>query len=71
MNIVKRIVKNAQGHIDPVIEYYKKNNYGATHMYIKSKHKDPIKTLTNKATLIPADMEALKALGFTFKEVEK
>jgi len=66
---VKRIVRNAQGHVDPVIEYYKKSNYGTTHMYIKSSHKDPISRLTNAKTLTAANMDALKALGFTFKEV--
>ncbi len=65
---IKRIVRNAANSVDSVIEYYKKSNYGATHMYIKSSHKDAISMLTNAKTLTPINMEALKDLGFTFKE---
>jgi len=66
---IRRIIKKAQGHIDPVIEYYKKSNYGTTHMYIKSSHKDAINRLTNAKTLTAVNMKALEDLGFTFKEV--
>lgn len=66
---VKRVVRNAQHRIDPVIEYYKKSNYGTTHMYIKSSHKDAINKLTNAKTLTPVNMKALEELDFTFKEV--
>ena len=66
---VKRIVRNAQSRIDPVIKFYKKSHYGgAPLMYVISSHKDPLNTLTKAKTLTGYHVEALKELGFTFVE---
>ena len=52
-----------------VIEYRTKNVYGRENMYITSDHAKFVKIITGKETFDYNDMEALKALGFTFTRV--
>jgi len=51
------------------ILYKEKSNYGATHFYIVSEHKDVIAQLTKKKTIDKDDAKALVSLGFQFQKV--
>lgn len=55
------------------IKYYKKNVYGNEHLYIASTGQSEVKLavqqLTGTKTLLTGHIEALEALGFTFKQV--
>lgn len=53
-----------------VIEFYRKNVYGAEKFYIKdARMRKAITTLTGRMTINGPDMSALKWLGFSFIEV--
>ena len=55
--------------INPVIEYTMKSNYGNKPLvYVISEHKDALKNLTGTKTLTDYHVDALKKLGFEFKE---
>ncbi len=51
-----------------VIRFYRRNVYGNESMYAVD-HAAEISQLTSRKTLLKNDFEALKGLGFTFKEV--
>lgn len=53
------------------ILYKEKSNYGVTHFYILSEHKDAIAQLTKKKTIDKDDAKALVSLGFQFQQVNK
>ena len=48
------------------IYYKEKTNYGTTHFYIVSEHKDAIQRLTGRKTITSEDADALQQLGFNF-----
>jgi len=51
------------------IEFYKKNVYGLTKIYIKDENTAKnIQTLTKKKTVDERDIEALEALGVVFTQ---
>lgn len=51
-----------------VIRFYRKQNYGNEQFYALD-HADTISALTSRKTMLKTDMDALKELGFTLKEV--
>ena len=51
------------------IEIYEKQNYGQTAIYATGPIAEPIARLTGRKTLTRADIQALQALGFEFKQV--
>jgi hypothetical protein len=54
---------------EKVITYMTKSHYGGTELvYVTSKHKEPLSTLTNSKTLSSRHVEALKDLGFELKK---
>lgn len=53
-----------------VIRFYRDSKYGNDLMYAVDQQ-DAISRLTGRKTLIKSDMDALKDLGFEFKEVLK
>lgn len=54
---------------EKVITYTTKSHYGGPELvYVTSKHKEPLSTLTNSKTLSSRHVEALKELGFEFKK---
>jgi len=56
--------------MNTLIKYYRKNNYGSTHYYIKDQsQQQAIQKISNFKTLSPSIMEGLKDLGFNFQEV--
>lgn len=58
--------KPTQG-IDSTIEFETKSHYGGPELvYVTSKHKEPLQTLTNAKTLSSRHVQALKQLGFEF-----
>jgi len=72
MNIVRRVIRNAQKHVNPVIKFYKKSHYGGDPLtYVISDHAEHLKTLTNAKTLSDRHIKALEELGFTFEEVKR
>lgn len=56
-------------NINPVITYTIKSVYGTPTKYVTSEHAKAIECLTNKKTLLDADMRTLETLGFTFKHI--
>ena len=52
---------------NPIITYTIKNVYGTPTKYVTSEHAKAIERLTNKKTLLDADMRTLETLGFTFE----
>lgn len=53
-----------------LIRYYRQNNYGNEQFYAVDQA-EAIGKLTGRKTLIDRDIEALKELGFEFKEILK
>jgi len=53
--------------MNKTIFYKEKTNYGTTHFYIVSEHKDAIQRLTGRKTITSEDADALQALGFNFQ----
>lgn len=54
------------------IEFYSKEVYGLEKFYVvDEKMSATISKLTGRKTLLTSDFEALKSLGFTFKQVIK
>ena len=53
--------------MDKTIYYKEKTNYGTTHFYIVSEHKDAVQKLTGRKTITSEDADALQALGFVFQ----
>ena len=52
-----------------IITYTTKSHYGGPELvYVTSKHKEPLSTLTNSKTLSSRHVEALKDLGFELKK---
>jgi hypothetical protein len=52
------------------IDYFQKDNYGVTHLYIAdAKIRESVSALTGRKTLSASDMSALRALGFTFNQI--
>lgn len=52
------------------IEYYSKDVYGSSLMYVKDEDQArAITTLTNKKTIGEWDIKAMEKLGFSFTEV--
>lgn len=76
MNNLSESIKNLAGafreaaltpkHFDPTIKVDVKSHYGTDHVYIISDHAEAIAALTGKKTLTERNIEALKALGFSF-----
>lgn len=53
-----------------VIKFYRDRVYGVVKFYVKEPEMaQAISKLTGRKTLTEQDMDALKALGFTFEEV--
>jgi len=52
--------------MDKIIEVEFKEVYGNQLIYVRSEHKEALKTLTGKETINKREAEALKSLGFTF-----
>lgn len=48
------------------IDLEKRNNYGNDAWYVVSHQAEPIKDLTGRKTVTPADVRALENLGFEF-----
>ncbi len=58
--------------MDKIIEYYRKENYGNKHLYIKDANlAHSISLLTGKKTLLPEHILALQQMGYTMVEVPK
>jgi len=53
--------------MNKTIFYKEKTNYGTTHFYVVSEHKDAIKRLTGRPTITSEDAKALQELGFNFQ----
>lgn len=47
-----------------------KTQYGNQRIFVVSEHKEALRKLTGRETVTQSDIEALKALGYTF-EVEQ
>lgn len=57
-----------QASIESEITYITKSHYGGPELvYVTSKHKDALSTLTGAKTLSDRHIKALKDMGFTFK----
>jgi hypothetical protein len=55
--------------INAVIEYRIKSVYGRDNWYVVSEHKNALEALTGTKTLTIYAVDALRALGFEFKQV--
>jgi hypothetical protein len=55
--------------MNKTILYKEKTNYGTTHFYVVSEHKDAIARLTKKKTIDKDDAKMLVSLGFQFQKV--
>lgn len=61
--------------MNTILSVYLKNVYGVMHVYLarnteeQKKQARAIQTLTGRSTLTVSDTQALKQLGFEFKEV--
>lgn len=58
-----------RGIFDPDVEVVVKSNYGAEAIYVVSQQATAISHLTGRKTVTRSDINALKALGFNFKDV--
>jgi hypothetical protein len=53
--------------MNKTIYYKEKTNFGTTHFYVVSEHKDAIKRLVGRPTITSEDAKALQELGFNFQ----